>query len=158
METRSIRVVGYVRVSTEEQASHGVSLAAQTAKIRAYAALYELELVDVVEDAGQSAKTLNRPGLQQALTMSRSGAAQGLLVAKLYRMSRSVSDVATLIDSYFGDRARYQATLLPVADQVDTRTAAGRLVLNVLAAVSQWEREAIGERTGRPCNTRRPRA
>jgi DNA invertase Pin-like site-specific DNA recombinase len=147
METIPIRVVGYTRVSKEEQAVKGVSLAAQAEKIRAYAALYDLDLVAVLEDGGYTAKNLNRPGLQEALRMLESGAAQGLLVAKLDRMSRSVSDVAYLIDTYFGDRARHGATLLSVADQVDTRTAAGRLVLNVLAAVSQWEREAIGERT-----------
>jgi DNA invertase Pin-like site-specific DNA recombinase len=55
--------------------------------------------------------------------------------------------MATLIDDYFGDRAKVGASLLSVSDQIDTRTAAGRLVLNILASVSQWEREAIGERT-----------
>ncbi len=142
-----MKVVGYVRVSTEEQATSGVSLAAQVEKVRAYAALYELELVDVIQDAGQSAKTLDRPGIQRALELLRTGGAQGLLVAKLDRLTRNVGDMAALIGDYFGDRARHAATLLSVADQVDTRTAAGRLVLNILASVSQWEREAIGERT-----------
>lgn len=142
-----MRVVGYVRVSTEEQAGSGVSLAAQAEKIQQYAALYDLELVAVVEDAGQSAKSLNRPGIQQALEMLRSGEAQGLVVAKLDRLTRNVVDMAGLIDGYFGDRSKHQASLLSVADQVDTRTAAGRLVLNVLMSVAQWEREAIGERT-----------
>lgn len=142
-----MRVIGYTRVSTDEQAGRGVSLAAQAQKLRAYADLYELELVDVVEDGGYSAKTLSRPGLQRALEMLRAGAVDGLLVAKLDRLTRSVADMATLIDDYFGDRAAAGAALLSVADQVDTRTAAGRLVLNILASVSQWEREAISERT-----------
>jgi DNA invertase Pin-like site-specific DNA recombinase len=142
-----MRVIGYTRVSTEEQATEGVSLAAQAEKLKAYAGLYDLELVDVIEDAGQSAKTLNRPGLQQALEMLRTGQAEGLLVCKLDRLTRSVSDMAHLIESYFGDRAKHASTLLSVADQVDTRTASGRLVLNILSSVSQWEREAIGERT-----------
>ncbi|HEY4000524.1 MAG TPA: recombinase family protein [Candidatus Xenobia bacterium] len=142
-----MKVIGYTRVSTEEQATQGVSLAAQADKLRAYAALYDLELVDVVEDAGQSAKTLNRPGLQRVLELLRTGQAEGLLVAKLDRLTRSVADMAHLINDYFGDRARHQVTLLSVADQVDTRTASGRLVLNILSSVSQWEREAIGERT-----------
>lgn len=142
-----MRVIGYARVSTEEQASTGVSLAAQVEKIRQYAGLYDLELLDVIEDAGQSAKTLNRPGLQQALLILRSGEAGGLLVAKLDRLTRSVSDMSSLIRDYFGDRSQHAASLLSVADQVDTRTAAGRLVLNILTSVSEWEREAIGERT-----------
>jgi DNA invertase Pin-like site-specific DNA recombinase len=142
-----MKAIGYVRVSTEEQASSGVSLAAQADKVRAYAALYEIELVDVVEDAGQSAKTLGRPGLQLALEAIRDGAADALIVAKLDRLTRSVVDLSTLIHEYFGDRAKHPASLLSVGDQVDTRSAAGRLVLNILMSVSEWEREAIGERT-----------
>ncbi|MHB2018811.1 MAG: recombinase family protein [Candidatus Xenobia bacterium] len=142
-----MKVIGYARVSTEEQATHGVSLAAQVEKLRGYAQLYELELVDVVEDAGFSGKSLQRPGLQRVLEQLRIGAAEGLLVAKLDRLTRSVSDMATLIGEYFGTDAKAGAKLLSVADQVDTRTAAGILVLNVLTAVAQWERQAIGERT-----------
>lgn len=142
-----MKVIGYVRVSTEEQASSGVSLAAQKAKIQAYAELYDIELVEIIEDGGQSAKTLNRPGIQRALQMIQEGQACGLLVAKLDRLTRSVADMDSLINSYFCDKAKYQALLLSVTDQIDTRTAAGRLVLNVLMSVAQWEREAIDERT-----------
>lgn len=138
------RCVAYVRVSTTKQADEGVSLEAQRAKLEAYAALYDLAIVDLVVDAGQSAKTLDRPGLQRALASLRTGKADALLVVKLDRLTRSVRDLGTLIDSYF---APGKAALLSVSEQIDTRSAGGRLVLNVLASVSQWEREAIGERT-----------
>ena len=137
------QAVGYIRVSTDKQADHGISLDAQRTKLEAYAALYDLELVEVIVDAGVSAKTLHRPGLQQALGMLRRGEADALLVAKLDRLTRSVKDLGTLLDKYFAD----DFTLLSVADSIDTRTAAGRLVLNVLMSVAQWEREAISERT-----------
>jgi DNA invertase Pin-like site-specific DNA recombinase len=75
----------------------------------------------------------------------RKGAADGLLVGKLDRLTRSVGDWQELIDGYFGEKAGKQ--LVSVNDHIDTRTAAGRLVLNVLLSVAQWEREAIGERT-----------
>lgn len=140
-----MKVIGYIRVSTEEQASSGQSLDAQRAKLEAYARLYELELVEIIEDAGESAKTLQRPGLQRCLEMLRSGTAAGLLIAKLDRLTRSVADWQELIDGFFGERAGRQ--LFSVADSIDTRTAAGRLVLNVLLSVAQWERETIGERT-----------
>ncbi len=140
-----MKVVGYIRVSTEEQATNGQSLDAQRAKVEAYAKLYDLELVTVIEDAGQSGKTLSRTGLQAALAMLRRGDAVGLVVAKLDRLTRSVADWQILIDGYFGERAGKQ--LFSVADSIDTRTAAGRLVLNVLLSVAQWERETIGERT-----------
>ena len=138
------KAVAYVRVSTEKQADAGQSLEAQQAKVTAYAGLYDLELVEVIVDAGASAKTLDRPGLTRALAMLKSGEADALVVVKLDRLTRSVRDLGELVDRYF---ANGKAALLSVSEQIDTRSAGGRLVLNVLASVSQWEREAIGERT-----------
>ena len=138
------RTIAYLRVSTERQADTGVSLDAQQEKARAYASLYDLELVEVIIDAGESAKTLDRPGLQRALSMLKTGQADALLVVKLDRLTRSVVDLGKLIETYF---APGKAALMSVSEQIDTRSAAGRLVLNILASVSQWERETIGERT-----------
>ena len=138
------RTIAYIRVSTDKQADAGVSLEAQQAKAAAYASLYDLELVAVIVDAGESAMTLDRPGLTRALAMLAKGEADALLVAKLDRLTRSVVDLGALIDRYF---APGKAALLSVSENIDTRSAAGRLVLNILASVSQWEREAIGERT-----------
>lgn len=138
------RVVAYVRVSTDKQAEHGVSLDAQRERLRSYAKLYDLEIVEEIVDAGESAKTLARPGLQRALQSLREGRADGLLVAKLDRLTRSVKDLGELVEDLFAD-GRF--ALLSVGEQVDTRTAAGRLVLNVLGSVAQWERETIAERT-----------
>jgi len=138
------RTVVYCRVSTDKQADRGVSLDAQRAKAKAYAELYDLDIVDVVIDAAASAKTLARPGLERALGLLKAGKADALLVVKLDRLTRSVADLGKLVERYF---APGKAALLSVGEQIDTRSAAGRLVLNVLASVSQWEREAIGERT-----------
>jgi DNA invertase Pin-like site-specific DNA recombinase len=142
---KAMRVIGYIRVSTEEQATHGISLASQRAKLEAYASLYDLELVEVIADEGVSAKSLNRPGLQRAMALLSRGQVDGLLIVKLDRLTRSVGDWQTLIDGYFSERAGRQ--LFSVGDSIDTRTAAGRMVLNILLSVAQWEREAIGERT-----------
>jgi site-specific DNA recombinase len=142
--TPTTKAVGYIRVSTDTQAEHGVSLDAQHAKLAAYAALYDLTLVEVIVDAGASAKTLDRPGLQRALGMLRKGKATALLVAKLDRLTRSVEDLGELIRTVF---VPGKADLLSVGEQIDTRTAAGRLVLNVLGSVAQWERETTSERT-----------
>jgi DNA invertase Pin-like site-specific DNA recombinase len=140
-----MRVVLYCRVSTQEQSDKGVSLEAQESKLRAYAALYDLDIVETIKDAGESGKSLNRAGLQRALSMLRRGEADAIAVLKLDRLTRSISDWQTLIDGYFGERAGKQ--LFSVSDSIDTRTAAGRLVLNVLLSVAQWERETTGERT-----------
>jgi len=140
-----MRVISYARVSTTEQAEGGISLDAQIAKMTAYASLYDLEIIETVLDPGESGKTLNRPGLQRALGLLKAGKADGLLIVKLERLTRSIADWQDLIDAYFGERGGKQ--LLSVNDSIDTRTAAGRLVLNVLITVAQWERETIGERT-----------
>ena len=138
------KTIAYLRVSTDKQADAGVSLDAQQDKAKAYANLYDLDLVEVIIDAGESAKTLERPGLQRALSMLKTGQADALLVVKLDRLTRSVVDLGKLIETYF---APGKAALLSVSEQIDTRSAAGRLVLNILASVSQWERETIAERT-----------
>lgn len=143
--TTQTKAIGYIRVSTEKQAKHGMSIEVQRAKIEAYALAMDVELVDIIVDAGQSAKTLDRPGLQQALNMlkGRKPQATAIVVAKLDRLTRSVKDLATLVDGLFSKKA----TLLSVADQIDTRTAAGRMILNMIGTIAQWERETIGERT-----------
>ena len=142
--TNRTRTVAYLRVSTDKQADHGVSLEAQRAKVQAYAELFDLELVAIEVDAGESAKTLVRPALDRALGLLRNGKADALLVVKLDRLTRSVRDLCELVDRYFRDGKH---ALMSVGEQVDTRSAAGRMVLNMLTVIGQWEREAIGERT-----------
>lgn len=136
-------VFGYVRVSTDKQAGHGVSLDAQTERIKALALVHGLDLADVLVDAGESAASLNRPALAQLLALVDAGKVAAVLVAKLDRLTRSVADLADLLDRF----ERRNVSLMSVAESLDTRSAAGRLVLNVMMSVAQWEREAIGERT-----------
>ena len=138
----AISAIGYVRVSTEEQAKEGISIDAQSEKLRQYADLHEIDLVDIIVDAGASAKSLKRPGLDNALKMLQAGEANALLIYKLDRLTRSVVDLGRLIDEYFE-----QSELLSVMDDINTSTANGRLVLNVLTSIAQWERETICERT-----------
>lgn len=143
---KALRVIGYTRVSTEEQASGGFSLDAQEAKIRAYCDLYELELVGIISDPGASAKTLERPGMGQVLAelRKRKGTVEGLVLAKLDRLTRSVADWAGLIAEFFRDDRK---RLFSVGEAIDTRTATGRMVLNLIMTIAEWEREVIGERT-----------
>ncbi len=135
--------IGYTRVSTRDQANSGASLAAQRAKVEAYATLHDLELVEVIEDAGHSAKSLDRPGMARLLELIRRRKVGVVVVAKLDRITRSVRDLGELVELF----KRSGVEFASVADHIDTSTAAGRLVLNVMGSVSQWEREAIGERT-----------
>jgi DNA invertase Pin-like site-specific DNA recombinase len=135
--------IGYVRVSTDRQAEQGVSLEAQEAKIRAMATVQGADLIDVVVDPGESAKSMNRPGIQRILSMIEGGEVQAVIIAKLDRLTRSVKDLCGLLE-LFENRG---VAMISVAESLDTSSAAGGLVITIMGAVSQWEREAIGERT-----------
>jgi DNA invertase Pin-like site-specific DNA recombinase len=107
------------------------------------ATLHGAELIDVIVDAGESAKNLERPGMESVLSMVRSRTVDIVIVAKLDRLTRSVKDLAVLLELF----QRRDVALISVAESLDTGSASGRLVLNIMVSVSQWEREAIGERT-----------
>jgi site-specific DNA recombinase len=120
-----------------------VSLASQLQRCEAYAELYGLEVVAQVVDAGVSAKTLKRDGWRDVERRLDAGEASGVIVAKLDRLTRSLRDLDRLLQRYF----LRDVSLHCVAERVDTSSAAGRLCLNMLVSVAQWERETIAERT-----------
>jgi DNA invertase Pin-like site-specific DNA recombinase len=146
-----MKTVGYVRVSTDKQADRGVSLDAQAEKIRAMAVVHNAELVDIIVDGGESAKSLQRPGIDRLLALVDGKKVQAVIVGKLDRLTRSVKDLCELLERF----ERRGVALISVAESLDTSSAAGRLVLNIMTAVSQWEREAIGERTRDAMNHKR---
>jgi DNA invertase Pin-like site-specific DNA recombinase len=138
-----MRAIGYVRVSTDKQAEGGVSLEAQQQKIHAMAVVQGTDLLELIVDAGESAKTLDRPGMERLLALVDARKVDTVIIAKLDRLTRSVKDLALLLERF----TQRGVALVSVAESLDTNTAAGRLVLNIMMSVSQWEREAIGERT-----------
>lgn len=138
-----MKAIGYIRVSTDKQADKGVSLEAQEAKLRAMAAVQDIEIDEFIVDGGESAKSLSRPGMERLLAMVDRGEVSTVIIAKLDRLTRSVKDLATLLEQF----QKRNVGLVSVSESLDTKSAAGRLVLNIMSAVSQWEREAIGERT-----------
>src|SRR5450759_1583069 len=125
------KAIGYVRVSTDKQAEHGVSLEAQVEKIRAMSIVHEVELLDVLVDAGESAKGLDRPGMVRILEMVQSRAVGMVIVAKLDRLTRSGKDLAVLLEQF----QRRGVSLVSVAESLDTGSASGRLVLNIMVSV-----------------------
>jgi DNA invertase Pin-like site-specific DNA recombinase len=132
-------LVAYARVSTEKQE---ISLEAQAAKFEAYGLAQEAAIVAVESDE-LSGKNTSREGLQRALAMLERGEADGLLVTKLDRLTRSTRDGEELVEKYFVGRF----VLLSVSDPVDTRTAVGRFVLRLMISLGQLERETTVERT-----------
>jgi DNA invertase Pin-like site-specific DNA recombinase len=137
------RMIAYVRVSTDEQADSGLGLESQIRQVTSECERREWRMVRLIRDEGKSAKTLARPGLQEALQAIADGKADGIVAAKLDRLSRSVIDFARLLDWAFD----LDVTIVALDLQVDTSTAGGRLVANVISAVAEWERAVIAERT-----------
>lgn len=143
--------IGYVRVSTTEQADSGLSIEHQKRKIRAQAEISDLQLVDILEDAGHSASSLKRPAMTELLARLASGQVDVIVIAKLDRLTRSIADLAKLLETLGkakrADGAGRGVDLISTAESLDTSTATGRMVINMMAVVSQWEREVIAERT-----------
>ncbi len=137
------RVIGYVRVSSEEQADSRAGLIAQRAAILAEAERRGWHVVEMIEDAGFSGKDLKRPGIQTALDAMKSRKADTLVVAKLDRLSRSLLDFAGLMNR----ATREKWALIALDLGVDTTSPAGEAMANVLATFAQFERRLIGQRT-----------
>lgn len=137
------RAIGYVRVSTSEQGESGLGLKAQTAAIQAACEQRGWELVEVREEVKSGKRADNRPVLRDVLAALRRGEAEAVVVAKLDRLSRSVVDAGRLLEE-----ARKRGFNIVALDLgLDLSTPTGELVANVLAAVAQWERRMIGQRT-----------
>lgn len=136
------RMVGYVRVSTEEQGQSKAGLRAQRAAIEAECERRGWELVRIEQDV-LSGRTMNRSGLRAALDLCRSGEGSGIVVAKLDRLSRSLVDFAALLVEA-RDRG-FNVVALDLG--VDLSTPAGEFLANVMASAAQWERRIIGDRT-----------
>lgn len=135
-------VLGYSRVSSEEQAAHGISIDAQRNILEGYAAMTSQQ-IRIYEDAGYSGKNTNRPALQQLLTVCRSGSVSAVVVWKLDRLSRSLRDTLTIIEDVFQPAG---ITLVSVTESIDTSTPSGRMMLNLLASFAQLEREQDSDR------------
>jgi len=137
-----MKMIAYIRVSTVGQAQTGYGLDAQRKAIRAYAEAREWDVIWIV-DAGQSARNIDRPGITKALALLKRRQADGLIVAKLDRLSRSMRDFADIVDL----AGRQGWTLVSIDPGIDLTTPTGEMVASVLAAVAQWERRIISQRT-----------
>ena len=136
------QAIGYIRVSTEQQANEGVSLEAQKAKIAAWCIANGYELVNVFVDAGISGKSMDkRPGLQDAMKSIKKGMA--LVCYSLSRLARSTAhliEISELVSKKKGD-------LVSLTEKIDTTTPMGEMMFTLMAGMAQLERRMIAERT-----------
>lgn len=136
--------VPYRRVSTREQAIHGVGLQAQKTRLTLGCAFKELTVHswDCV-DEGKSGKDLKRKGLEQALEIVRSGEAAGIVVSKLDRLSRRLLDFSMLMDA----AQKEGWTFIILDPDIDLRTPMGKMIAGIMATFAEFERDMISQRT-----------
>lgn len=136
------RAFGYARVSTVDQADQGVSLDAQTERIRGWSLANGYQLVDMLVDRGLSGgRCDNRPALQEALRSLSRG--DSLVVYSLSRLARSTRDTLMIAETL----ERKGADLVSLSERIDTTSSTGKMVFRMLAVLSEFERDVISERT-----------
>ncbi len=133
----------YCRVSTDEQAREGVSLSEQQERLKAYclAMGWNTKLIVYVDD-GYSAKNIDRPKLNALIKAVKNREISKIMVTKLDRISRKLLDLLNLIDLF----QEHEVSFISISESFDTNTPSGRLTLQVLGAVAEFERERIRER------------
>jgi site-specific DNA recombinase len=148
-----MNAIGYIRVSTEDQVKEGVSLDNQKLKIEAYCQLKDLELIEIIEDAGISAKNLKRPGVQRVLKLARNRQVDAIVVYKLDRIFRSTVDAIQTTRMF----DKWGVSFHSIEETLDTKSAMGRFFFTLTAALAEMERRIIGERTKAALSHKRSR-
>lgn len=138
-----MRAIGYRRVSTDEQGSTGLGLDAQSQTIEGEVARRGWTLTETYTDVASGKSLRRRTDMAKALAVLAAGDADVLVVAKLDRLSRSVSDFAAILA-----RCQTEGWALDICDLgVDTTTPSGKMVAQIMMVLAEWEREMIGDRT-----------
>nr|WP_294812212.1 recombinase family protein [uncultured Sphingomonas sp.] len=146
-ESRPLRCAIYARKSAKQGLDKDInSLAVQrdicSAYIRSQRHRRWIEAAEVYEDGGFSGGNLNRPGLGKLLGAVEQGLVDVIVIYKLDRLTRSLSDFVRLIDLF----DQYEVTFVSVTQSFDTKDSLGRLVLNILLTFAQFEREMLSDR------------
>jgi len=140
---RTDAAIGYVRVSTDEQANDGVSLDVQVAKIKGYCKVKDLTLIGIYGDPGISGKAIDiRPGLKAVLDMVGRKRIGHVVVWRKDRLSRKAIDTLQIAETMDKNDVSFHS----ITDSVDTKTAVGKLFFQIQAALAEYERNQIAER------------
>ncbi|OKA30435.1 recombinase family protein [Bacillus cereus] len=132
----------YRRVSTDEQAEKGFSLENQLLRLQAFAESQGWEVVHDYMDDGYSGKNMNRPQIKRMLHDLKLNKFDIVLVYRLDRFTRSVKDLNDLLEVFKDHEVDFKSA----TESIDTATATGRMILNMMVSTAQWERETISER------------
>jgi len=133
----------YIRVSTQDQAQHGFSLDAQEDSLQNYAKVLGYEIFKIYRDEGKSAKDLNRPEMINLLRDAEQRKFQAIFIYKLDRFSRSLKDLILTIDKL----KEWNIDFISLQDKIETASASGKLMFQIIGAFAEFERNIIGDRT-----------
>jgi site-specific DNA recombinase len=133
----------YVRVSTQDQAQHGFSIDAQEEALQNYAKALGYEIFKIYKDEGKSAKNLNRPEMNNLLKDAEERKFQAIFIYKLDRFSRSLKDLILTIDKL----KEWGIDFVSMQDKIETASASGKLMFQIIGAFAEFERNIIGDRT-----------
>lgn len=142
MQGSTLRVAAYIRVSTDMQAQFGLSLEAQESMLRKYAALNDYTISETYIDT-QSAKDTHRPSYERMMHQVYAGKIDLIICTKLDRFSRSSRDFYAFIEDYVNAGI---VNLALINERVDTSQPATRMMLPLMIACAQMERERTAER------------
>ncbi|WP_201716152.1 recombinase family protein [Rossellomorea arthrocnemi] len=132
----------YVRVSTEEQASEGYSIAAQLQTLRQYTSLYGWQIAEEYVDEGISGKDIKgRPAMQRLVSDVSKDKFQAVLVWKISRLSRNMLDTLVLLDKF----EEYDVKFISYSENFDTSSPIGKLVVQLMASIAEMERNTLSE-------------
>lgn len=139
-----VKVAAYIRVSTEEQAIHGLSIGAQREALDAWAAENHVKIADYYVDAGISARkpATKRPELQRLLDDVRSGKIGLIVFTKLDRWFRNIAEYYKVQEVLEANNVNWKT----IHEDYDTSTASGRLKINIMLSVAQDEADRTSER------------
>lgn len=136
--------VVYIRVSTEDQVKHGISLAAQQEALENYANALGYKLLEVYKDEGKSAKDIKgRPAMTKMLADAKARKFQAIFIYKLDRFSRSLRDLIETIEKL----KDWGIDFVSLQDKIETTSASGKLMFHIISAFAEFERNVTGERT-----------
>ncbi|MFH1782149.1 MAG: recombinase family protein [Candidatus Omnitrophota bacterium] len=133
----------YVRVSTDEQANRGYSLAAQVDQIKSFIKNQGWAALEIYSDDGYSAKNRNRPALKRLLSDASDKRFDIVLAYKIDRLSRRLKDLIEIVE----ELSHYEVGFKSITELIDTTTPEGRLMFHQFGSFAQYERELIGRRT-----------
>ena len=134
----------YIRVSTEDQAKHGISLSAQEEALQNYAKALGYEISRIYKDEGRSAKNIKgRPEMRQLLDDAQNKKFQAIFIYKLDRFSRSLKDLIETIEKL----KDWGIDFVSLQDKIETTSASGKLMFHIISAFAEFERNVTGERT-----------